>query len=169
METQKGTPLKRIDFSKGEFQANGKRYIIEDSFSIQRWIMKEELEMELGYNVDFRGMFASWEEVYSLANQQRFADIAVLAYTKVKGMEKLSERVPAILKYCALFVNWEGEDRNSINEDMMNQKVNDWQAEGLAIGDFFTLAANTIPDFIESYKKATAKYSPNDRPKPNKE
>lgn len=166
MEETTGKKLVRIDFSKGEFMANGKRYIIEDEFSISRWVAKEKYELELGYGTDFKGMFSAWEECYALANAQRFADIAVLAHSKVKGLELLAKRQPAILKYCALFCNWEAEDRKAFSDDMVTQKINDWEKEGIAIGDFFTLAANTIPDFIESYKKATGKYSPNDNQKP---
>lgn len=147
--------LSRIDFTAGRFEANGKIYIIENQFCIDRWIMKEELEMELGFGANYREMMANWENVYDLANNQRFADIAVSAYNAIKGIEKVSQREPLILKFCALFCNTEDEDRTVINEDMITSKINDWKAGGIAIGDFFTLAANTIPTFIENYKKAT--------------
>lgn len=156
---QEQTELKRIDFSQNWFMANGKKYVIETEFSIERWVMKEEIEMEVQYGVSVREMFVAWEEVYGLANQQRFADIVIHAYNKIKGLEKFTEREPSMLKFCALFCNVDGEDRKVITSDMITQKINDWKSEGLAISDFFTLAANTSLGFIENYRKATAKFS----------
>ena len=35
----------------------------------------------------------------------------------------------------------------------MKSKINDWQQEGYDVNDFFQLAWNLVPSFIENYKE----------------
>lgn len=155
------TALKRIDISKGRFVANKKTYIIETGFSIERYAMYQKLQIETGFGVTFEDMFKNWETVVTLANNLKFSDIVILSYNMGKGMMKLEEKEPLVLKMCALFINEEKEDRRTINDDMISQKIHDWKEEGYDVRDFFTLALNTINGYIDSWKKLTQAISEN--------
>jgi hypothetical protein len=151
--------LKKIDFQQGWFMANGKKYIIESGFSIERYAFYQKYQIELGYNCTFDKMFQEWERVVMLANKLQFSDIVIIAYNMSRAIAKLDEKEPAVLKLCALFVNEENEDRRTITEDMITAKIRDWQEEGIDVGDFFTLASNTITGFITAYKKVSQSIS----------
>lgn len=147
--------LKRIDLQKGWFEANGKKYIIETTFSIERYAMYQRFQIETGFGVTFEEMFNNWEKVVSLANQLKFSDIVILAHNMSRGLLKLEEKEPLMLKMCALFINEENEDRRMITDDMISVKINDWKEAGYAMTDFFQLALNTINGFIANWKKLT--------------
>lgn len=147
--------LKKIDLEKGWFMAAGKKYVIETQFSIERYAMYQRLQIEAGFGVAFKDMFDNWERVVTLANALKFSEIVILAYNMSRGMLKLEEKEPLMLKMCALFINEENEDRRSITDDMVTEKINDWKEEGYAIESFFQLALNTINGFIESWKNLT--------------
>jgi hypothetical protein len=151
--------LKRLDLSKPSFQAGGKTYHIESTMSIERYSLFQQFELELGYNLSFKQMFDSLTDIYELLNKQKFADAAVLTYNTMKGFTKLEEKEPYVLRYCALFMNTDDEDRRMISEDQITQKIQDWQEEGYAIQDFLAFALNSIPSFIESYRSATQSIS----------
>jgi len=133
--------LKLINPSERSFPANGKTYFIEaGDISIARWSKYEELILEMQYGVTQVEMFNKFKEITELANKLQFADIAILAYNVQNGMRGLMQRQPVALKICALFINEENEDRGSISDDIIAQKIDDWNIEGYAVGPFFQLA-----------------------------
>jgi hypothetical protein len=159
------TELKKLPIEEGRFTANGRTYVIETGFSIERYAMYQRFQIEAGFGVTFEEMLKNWEKVTNYANQLRFADIAVLAHNMQRGVIKVSEREPVLLKMCALFINEELEDRRTITDDVISRKINDWKEEGYDITSFFTLALNTINGFIENWKKLTQAISNNEQAK----
>jgi hypothetical protein len=152
-ETKPMNALKPVPISDGQFMANGKLYIIESGFSIERFALYQQYQIEAGYGVSFVEMLKNWERVVNYANALRFTDIAVLAHNMVRGVAKIADREPVLLKMCALFINEQNEDRRTINPDIITAKINDWRAEGYDIRGFFTLASNIITGFIEHYER----------------
>lgn len=133
--------LKSIDIQQKSFKANGKTYYIEPGdIAIERYAKYEELSLELQYGVSQAEMFANWKQVTQLANELKFSDIAVLANNMQNGLVQLMDRQNTALKMCALFINEEQEDRGRISDDMISNKINDWQEEGYTVGPFFQLA-----------------------------
>lgn len=145
--------LKTIDLNEKSFKANGKTYFIESSISFERFLMYQKLEIECGYEVGFYGMFEKIKKIYALCNETKFADIAVLCHNLMTGISKVDERKVPALQMCALFINEENEDRKIINDDIVDRKLKDWDAEGLDILPFFQLAANSIHGFSSVYKE----------------
>jgi hypothetical protein len=147
--------LKKLDLNSKNFIANGKVYIIETGLSIERYSMYEQLQIELGYGVSFDEMTQKWKDAYNAAQNAKLADVAVIAYNTLNGIQQVYDRQPLVLKMCALFINEESEDRRVITTDMIIQKIEDWQEEGLEIGPFFQLAIGIIPGFADHYKQLT--------------
>lgn len=147
--------LKRIDFTKPSFIANGKEYFIENGFSIERYCEYQVLEKELGYGNTFKGLYDKLHALYNLMNNVKFVEASVALNNILQGITKIEEREPTMLKLCALFINTKDEDRTIITADMVAEKINDWKKEGYEMKDFFTLALNTMDGFIETYKRLT--------------
>ena len=147
------TELKRINFSKGSFEANGTNYIIETGFSIERYAMYQKLQIETGFNVTFETMFQSWETVVQKANELKFSEIVIMAYDISRGMQQIEEKEPLVLKMCALFINAPDEDRRTITDDMISKKIRDWKEGGYDMADFFQLALNTINGFMSAWRR----------------
>jgi hypothetical protein len=153
MDDKQGIPLKVIDLNVGSFMANGKEYFIEKSISQERFMMYQKLQIELTYQTGFAGMYRAMQNIFELCNKQKLADVAVIAHNALNGI-KITEdkRIPA-LELAALFVNEKDEDRKIINQDMVDKKLKDWEAEGLDITPFFQLAINSIAGFKEIYNE----------------
>lgn len=149
------TEVKRIDLEKGVFTANGKTYRIEGNLSIERYAMYAIYEKELAYGLTVKGMYDQLKNVLKLLDKTRFVDSAVLIHDMIRGVSKLEEREPIVLKICALYCNTEDEDRSTINEDMITKKISDWKTEGLDMRDFFQLASSSVNGFIEIYRSVT--------------
>lgn len=146
--------LKRLDLSKQSFVANGVTYYIEQALSIERFCEYQILEKEAGFGMTFKKIFENLKELHGLMNNIKFVEASVKLDNLMRGVAKLEEREPTLLKICALFINSAEEDRTSINGDMITKKINDWKEE-YDVRDFFTLALNTVDGFIEIYANAT--------------
>jgi len=146
--------LKRLDLSKQSFVANGTTYYIESGLSIERFCEYQILEKEAAFSMSFKKIFENLKDVHRLMNEVKFVEAAVKLDNLMRGVAKLEEREPTLLKMCALFINTEDEDRTTINNDMIVKKIEDWKKE-YDIRDFFQLALNTVDGFLEIYANAT--------------
>lgn len=144
--------LKRIDFEKGTFEANGKLYTIEGALSIERYAELQILEKELAYGFTVKQIFEKLKILWDYLNKLKFAEAAVLVRDLMAGATRVAERTPTTLKICALFINTEDEDRTTINQDLINKKIEDWKAEGIDMRDFFRVASSSVNGFLEIYK-----------------
>lgn len=146
--------LTKIDLSTKSFTANGTRYYIEDTRSIDRWVFEQQLTIEAGFGVEFDEMLRAWKDQVTYLNKQDFVNSAVQAYNMANGITKVFAREPTILKFCALFINTAEEDRRTIDSDVISRKIEDWKAEGLAIEGFFEFSLLRVRGLGEGYMKA---------------
>lgn len=155
--------LKTLDLKTKEFEANGRKYIISDKISIERYMEYQKLSPLLTFGTNFEEMFIQLKKAYNHLNKQNFADSSVIIHnllTSVASVEQTSRVHPA-LKMAALFVNRENEDCAVYNEELTNDKINDWTKEGFNISDFFTLALNSISGFRQAYQEYIEKNQEN--------
>lgn len=149
----KGTKLKKLTLSETEFVANGKLYFIEPEISAARFQRMQELEIELGFSLSYDKMFKGLKESYELLNKQKFADAAVFLHNLMTSIGKLEEKKTYIMEYCAMFINSADEDRRVVDEKIIEQKMKDWEEEGMDYHSFFTLAVNMVHGLKENYLK----------------
>jgi hypothetical protein len=147
--------LKRIDFEAGTFTANGVNYTIEGTLSIERYAELQIIEKELAYGFTVKSLFDKLKVCWDLLNKMKFAEMAINLNDMMRGVAKVQERQPIILKICALFMNAPDEDRRTITVDMINKKISDWKAEGIAMQDFFQAASSSVNGFSEIYETVT--------------
>ncbi len=148
--------LKKIDLQAGSFEANGKKYLIETTLSIGRYRKYEEIEIETGYGRSFKDLYDNVRQAYDDLNKSKPADASVKLYNLINGITDPKKKEPFVLRYCALFMNTEEEERASITDDQIQAKISDWQQEGLDIDPFFQFAIHSLPGFLDRYKKLTA-------------
>lgn len=151
--------LKKLDLSKPYFEANGKKYLIETNLSIARFCEFQILEQEVGYSLTFRKLFDNLKELWELMNASKFVESSIKLDNLMRGIAKMEEKEPAVLKLCSLFINTENENRSEWNDDLATQKIEDWKAEGYEVDGFFQLALNFIDGFLPTYHKVTQSIS----------
>lgn len=140
-----------------EFEANGKKYLIETALNIKRFSEFEKIQLEVGFGLSFSDIFDNLKEGYTLANKQQFADLAVMLYNMMHGIKKAStERYNSALTMCTLFINTEEEDRTNWSKELAQKKLSDWSEEGYDVNDFFLLAVTSIDNFAKNYGELTA-------------
>lgn len=150
-----GKVLKTINIKDKSFTANGVEYFIEmGGISMARFIEYEKLQVELGYGVTFIQLYEAIKESYELTNKQRFADLAVKLYNILQGIKTFEERRTPAFELCALFINTKDEDRGTITKDRIENKLKDWEAEGLDSIPFFQLAVSSLQNFSTAYNVA---------------
>jgi hypothetical protein len=157
MADKQSMELKVIDLTKPSFTANGKEYFIEKSLSQERFLMYQKLQIELTYQTGFAGMYNSMKKLYELLNDKKFVDSAVIVHNALNGVKNTEERRIPALELAALFVNEKDEDRKTINQDMVDKKLKDWELEGLDVTPFFQLAISSIAGFKEIYSELIRK------------
>lgn len=142
--------LKKPDEKELSFNANGKKYTIEQSISFERYKLYQKLQIECGYDVSFYGMFEALQKLYALQNEGKLADAAVLTHNLMSGISNIDKRQVPVLEMCALFINTETEDRKIITQEIVDAKIKDWQEEGIAVDYFFTIATATMQNFTKA-------------------
>lgn len=156
-ESEEGSEraLQPIDImANGSFEANGKKYFLEPQISIERFRKMNEFEIELSFATTFKKHYAGLNELKTILNEARFVDGAVKLNDIMLGMHKILDKNNhhPILKYCALILNTDEEDRRAFDEKIMADKIEDWQEAGIPISVFFQVALHTVNGLHPSLK-----------------
>ncbi|MDQ3048837.1 MAG: hypothetical protein M3R27_14900 [Bacteroidota bacterium] len=146
-----------IEKGSNSFTANGKKYIISDKISVQRWKAYEKLVPRLTFGLSFEEIFKNLEKAYAALNKQQFANSAVIIHNVMNGISSIDDekKVSPALMMCALIINREDENTAEYNEPALREKIKDWEMEGLNMMDFLELALNATQGFRETYKRYT--------------
>jgi hypothetical protein len=149
--------VKSIEKKQREFMANGHKYIVMDKISIARFKEYEKLVPRLSFGLSFKEIFDKLNKLYTALNKQQFANAAVLCHNMMNGINAVDDnkRVNPALMMAALVINRVDEDPTTYNEELMFDKIADWQTEGYNMMDFFELSLNSIQGFRETLLKYT--------------
>ena len=142
-----------------KFEANGKNYIVEDKLSISRAIMASKLELEL-FELNAKtlknGLIGAYNDLNGNNKEKtvKFADASIKIHNLVTKFDKnLNFKDVPVLRYCALYVNEEKEDRRTITEEQIEEKINDWQEGGLEYSGFFLLVLSVLPSVKKDFSR----------------
>lgn len=142
-----------------KFEANGKNYLVENKLSIMRAIEASKLELEL-FDLSTKSIKNELILTYNDLNGNnkervvKFADAATRIHNLVNKIEKnLKFKDVPVLRYCALYINHEGEDRRTIDEEKIEAKINDWQEAGFDLSGFFLLVLSVLPSVRKDFSK----------------
>jgi hypothetical protein len=146
--------LKDLEIKTNKFTANGKEYYVESKLSIERFIAFQKLEVEFAYQTGFGGVMKSLKKGIELLNSQKWTDAAVELHNTLDILKKSTEdkRQPAI-DICSLFINQKDEDRRWVTDEMLKEKQEDFEAEGIPMDFFLHLAANLVIGYKEALSR----------------
>lgn len=143
--------IKSIPTGATEFTANGRKYIVRNKISVSRFKEYEKLVPQLTMGIGFDEMFSSLKKAYGFLNspQPKPLDAGIVIHNLMSGIAGINEnkRIHPALKMAALVIDREDENPAKYDEQLMMDKISDWQAEGLDMLSFFELSLNSIQGF----------------------
>lgn len=151
---------------KSEFVANGHRYTIRkpgEAFTIERWNAYEKLSILYRFKNTPESVKEALQECHKTLNslviganpQKTVLDVV---YTLTSIIDAINERKSSAsyyLQICTLFIVRDGENLAEWNEGMAEEKINDWQSEGLLMQDFFGLAVRSLNELASELIPST--------------
>lgn len=147
---------KRIDFEKGEFEADGRKFFISNTLTIERFIEYERLQNSMGFNMSFKEIFTQIKEAYNLINSNKLVDGGIKLHNLMNGIsQRIDGKLNPALEICALFIVEKDEDVTKYDESVIKSKIESWRKGGYSMQDFFTLAVSLVEGFTESYRDFT--------------
>lgn len=147
--------LKKVDFSKKEFECGNRKFYVQDSLSFNRYRELQRLSIEFGFSRTFTDLFKDVQKVYGqLQTAQNYADAAVTLYNIIAGVSLLDEKNDPALTLCALFINEADEDVTVYNENKIKEKIDCWAKE-LDVTPFFHMACSLVDGWMPAYKITT--------------
>ncbi len=152
---------------KGSFIANDVEYFLEPQVSVERFRKMTEFEIEVSYATTFKRMYAGLNELRQVLNEARFVDAAVKLRDIQEGMQRATDprNHHPIMKYCALVLNTHEEDRRAYDEKIMDEKIKNWEEEGIPIQCFFDVVLSLVSGLPGSLRDAILNTSANQKEK----
>lgn len=133
--------IKRLEENTRAFEANGRKYLVHESLTVDGFQRLEELRVEMETGNTAGDLLKALQKAYNLLNTQKFADAAVTIYNAINIGERINSQKPAAwMLALTLFVRPEGSDAGKWDEQEAENWIKDWNAEGYAVTDLFTLA-----------------------------
>jgi hypothetical protein len=153
--------LKHIDISKGEFTANGVNYLIRYSLTVERWKIFEKLQNHFAFGLAFSEIVRRLDQAIDFANKGKGVEAWNVIYNLKEGIAyRLEDREHPTLLLLTLFIITENEDITTWSEEDAKIKVMNWNKEGYDVNDFFSFAANLVPNFLPVYGEIFQSISP---------
>jgi hypothetical protein len=80
--------VKRLDLSANGFEANGRKYLIHDSLTIERFEQYEKLQVQVSWGIEFEIMFKNLRELIKHLDKIEFVKASVLATNMLHGVAR---------------------------------------------------------------------------------
>ena len=148
--------LKRIDFQANKFVANGKTYFNQTGyFSLKRRALFDKMSVEVLFDCTFSEIYKSYNKIYvylTSGNElvKSHSSALIEAFNRLNSIKSSADKGFTLpkpyVRLCTLFINAEGEDIKDWSEELANQKMADWEAEGIVDDDFFLLFMDSVPE-----------------------
>lgn len=152
--------LKKIDFTKDHFTANGREYLIRNTLTLERFIQYEKLQNHYAFGLSFSQIVGRLEQSINYANAGKGVEAWNVIFNLRDGIaSRLEDRKHPALLLCSLFIITPDEDLTTWVEADQQRKFEDWNKEGIDIYDFFTLASNFTKDFTKIFSEISQSIS----------
>lgn len=150
----KNTQIRQLIIQPGvSFEANGRTYTASETFTIGRFEKVEEMEEELMMFSGKKTCHQIMLQAMAHINAYKPGDAYTLLYNKIESDQRNVKLNHYILRLCAAYINYEGEDLRYLSDDTIKQKINDWAEAGLDINPFLFFAVNVFKELLQHYKQ----------------
>ena len=151
---QETNDLKKLDFTVSEFMANGKKYFVKQSLSVERFRWFEKYQVDFGFGRSYKSIADALKKAVDFGNKGKGIEAWNIVLNLIMAIgDGLEKRTNNAMMICALFIVTEDEDLTKWDEQMQLEKINDWNTEGYDVNSFFQLAANLVTGFIEDLEE----------------
>lgn len=161
------TPIGRIvDETTGKWQtpfmANGHRYHITsvaEGLTPRRYTEMKKILSVVGFQATYADQLAALNRITQAANSLVTKEPKLDAlFSEIQNMREAIRQTDNLnwdysFYAATLFINREGEDVKEWSESLANEKIADWQAEGLNAFDFFLLAMLYASQLTDEWRR----------------
>jgi 5'-3' exonuclease len=141
--------VKHISFNDSSFSANGKEYLIKPTLTVKRFIEYEKLQNHFAFGKTFEEIYKHLKTAIELGDKGKGIEAWSMIVNLRDGIvDKIEDRSHPALLLCSLFIVTKDEDLTKWDKQDAEEKIKDWETEGIAMMDFFRLAANLVTGFI---------------------
>jgi len=158
----KSYEAKKIDFTKSEFQADGFKFIILKSISLDRMITYYKHAPEFTFGMDWQKIYDNNEKKMKFINDGKQGECYALCKLEneyIAGLTDKKNQHDPCMRLASIFIVREDEDAAIYDYDFQAQKFQNWRKEGIEYASFFLLVANMLPNFLNIYHKNLANIS----------
>lgn len=137
------TDFKEIKLGqKEDIIINGNEYYIEYRLTPERHkrLRLAMLKLEFGETYDITKIRSLLNVVWKDLNDSKVADGAVKLYNVIKQAEKVETQVDPALEACALFLLRKDEDVSKVDDNLIADKIKDFNSDAIARETFLALA-----------------------------
>ncbi len=146
------TELKKLPEGVTSFEANGKRFLVHTSLTLDGYIILEDLSLSMAAGTTPRDLLKGLRKAYAAQNAGTLADASRLMYDAIGlGARLQSGEPPVWLEALTLFVRPEGADLTTWDRTEALLWIEDWTAEGIATDSLFTLASGCSEAFAAAF------------------
>lgn len=147
-----------------QFEANGVIYTLDENMTLARYRLFERYRMEVGFGVTVGSMFNDINAVLQFLERGFQGELVVgQAMNKLHnllfGMKNGDEKYPPAVWMCSLFFNAPGEDVRQFDEQVMIEKIKNWEEAGIPARFFIYKACSMIADYSRIYEETTRLFS----------
>ncbi len=137
------------------FEANGRKYVLSASLSIERYKEYERLQHHVVFGADAASLVKTLKDIFDLLNKSKPADAAVVINNVLDGVSYQADekRRHPIMYLCGLFINKENEDINTYNQANSEAKIQDWENAGIPMSFFFRISNSLTNIHAEGLSK----------------
>jgi hypothetical protein len=161
--------LTRIDFKTRTFKANGHDYYISDVIPVGRDVRYTNLVPKLSFGHDFSGIMGFVKKIYGYATSgndplNALFKVATDCYNMMESIRRLKEdEWPVYYEMAAIFCNRVDEDVKQLTDQMVLEKIDDWNKEGIPREDFFALAISSINGLAAEWQRLEEEIAKNQK------
>lgn len=149
--------LKQLDWNATEFEANGIKYYVKQSLSVERFRWFEKYQIDFGFGRTYKSIADSLKKAVEFGNKGKGIEAWNIVLNLISAIgDGLEKRSNNAMLMCALFIVTEDEDLTKWDEQEQMAKINNWNKEGYDVNSFFQLAANLVHGFIDDLEAILA-------------
>lgn len=146
--------LKHLDWESTEFTANGIKYFVKQSLSVERFRWFEKYQIDFGFGRTYKSIADSLKKAVELGNKGKGIEAWNIILNLISAIgDGLEKRTNNAMLLCALFIVSEDEDLTKWDEQEQLIKIKNWNDEGYDVNSFFQLAANLVQGFIDDLEE----------------
>lgn len=139
-------------------------YYLEESLSIERFRMLQKFQREIATGLTHFDLIQLLKNNVTHLNQAMKGGevLAQMSFENINALNhagSLEEKEPFAVWLCTLVLNTKNEDRRKFEVGFMQQKIRTWEANGIAIAFFLTLAEQYLGVPSGALQPATLTYS----------